>query len=108
MEVRLQNKQGLKDGIYYVFSTTQSPFRKGDFGEVYLGYKVVEQAGKKSPVAIELVKGIYSNRVAYHHFLIDGYYHHSYCHDWRKRSMSTQSERFNPATFEPKIGVKTA
>ena len=27
---------------------------------------------------------------------------------WRKRSMSTQSERFNPATFEPKIGVKTA
>ena len=31
-----------------------------------------------------------------------------YDQEWQKRSMSPQSERFNPATFEPKIGVKTA
>ena len=28
--------------------------------------------------------------------------------DWRKRSMSTHSERFNPPTFEPENGLKTA
>ena len=27
---------------------------------------------------------------------------------WRKRSMSTHLERFNPPTFEPKNGLKTA
>ena len=27
---------------------------------------------------------------------------------WRKRSMSTHSERFNPPTFEPENGLKTA
>ena len=29
-------------------------------------------------------------------------------YDWRKRSMSTHSERFNPPTFEPENGLKTA
>ena len=28
--------------------------------------------------------------------------------DWRKRSMSTHSERSNPPTFEPENGLKTA
>ena len=28
--------------------------------------------------------------------------------EWRKRSMSTHLERFNPPTFEPKNGSKTA
>ena len=27
---------------------------------------------------------------------------------WRKRSIPTQSERFNPPTFESEIGLKTA
>ena len=27
---------------------------------------------------------------------------------WRKRSMSTHSKRFNPPTFEPENGLKTA
>ena len=30
------------------------------------------------------------------------------CFDWRKRSMSTHSERSNPPTFEPENGLKTA
>ena len=50
---RLQGDIEKKQGIYYEFDVHSKPLGVGGMGKVYLGSKVVEESGKRTPVAIK-------------------------------------------------------
>ena len=50
---KLQSEIEKKQGIYYEFDVHSKPIGVGGMGKVYLGFKVVEESGKKTPVAIK-------------------------------------------------------
>lgn len=50
---RLQGNVEKELGIYYEFDVHSKPIGVGGMGKVYLGSKVIEESGKKTPVAIK-------------------------------------------------------
>lgn len=50
---RLQGDIEKEQGVYYEFDVHSKPIGTGGMGKVYLGSKVVEESGKKTPVAIK-------------------------------------------------------
>lgn len=50
---KLQGSIEKEQGIYYEFDVHSKPIGVGGMGKVYLGFKVVEESGKKTPVAIK-------------------------------------------------------
>lgn len=50
---KLQGNIEKEQGIYYEFDVHSKPIGVGGMGKVYLGFKVVEESGKKTPVAIK-------------------------------------------------------
>lgn len=52
----IQKIQGTKEkeqGIYYEFDVHSKPIGVGGMGKVYLGYRIIEESGKKTSVAIK-------------------------------------------------------
>lgn len=55
---KLQSDTEKRQGIYYEFDAESKPLGEGGMGRVFKGYRVVEQTGARTPVAI---KAMYEN-----------------------------------------------